>query len=194
MLSEKDEYLAEHYKEINDEIKGFENRIKSIKSRIVESINQRLEETLEENIPVWNSEMSGQLKPESYYCEKATDNSRIGISSYRVSKPKWYKKGQYYLYVEILFEDGFLGKHIKYQCTVKAINKELPKGLLENNPTYRFVGPYYYVLCKDDSKVSVDSFPQNWQIDFSDEAVNRIQQLLEYAEQQYNLFLSESSN
>lgn len=199
VLSEKDVFLITNYKEIVNQLSSFEKQINSVKQSLVNEINQGLEAKLNGPIPEWTDQLGERLSPEDYYFEKANYNSKVGLGSYRVSKRKWFLKGNYYLYVEILFENGLIDNNTRYQCTLRRDSDMATQTFFENtrgkNNAYR-AGKYYVFYkeaIKEKAPSSLPEWPE-WKESFIEEAVNRIPQLIQKAEEAYNLYLYHPEN
>lgn len=85
MLTERDFFLIEQYKNVMSQISDFEKQISKMKNEIADEINFEIEKKLGITIPEWSKGTN-----ETMYYEKENWNGKIGLGSYRLYKPQWY--------------------------------------------------------------------------------------------------------
>lgn len=194
MLTERDFFLIEQYKNVMSQISDFEKQISKMKNEIADEINFEIEKKLGITIPEWPKGTN-----ETMYYEKENWNGKIGLGSYRLYKPQWYEKGHYYFYVEICFDDGLL-QNIYYQLTVKVYgtkNNNTMRNYFEKRALDLSFHPYY-LFKRENSTCSAMSYGSSLEHPWNksgliEEAIDKLPVLLKEMDEVYKDYLSFAS-
>lgn len=119
-------------------------------------------------------------------------NAGIGIGSFRLYKNEWYKKDEYYFFVEVKFIDGKLN-HIQYQKVAKDYQNKKDKTsvpavvcFVEGSESYG----HYHVLEREEYSSQKEWTSKEWEDKFVKESVKKLEEYVNDMDEKVAQFLA----
>ena len=111
-LNEKQLYILENFEQIQSVLNETASIYATIQSEIIDTIVQR-------------------IKQKDPNIEFESSRNSLGVYSVKLYKEKWYKKDEYYFFVELFFDDGKLDS-IHLQEVIKTYPRKSTEGLIRD--------------------------------------------------------------